>query len=87
VDEIGGACSTHGRDEKCIQNISRKTWKTRQLWRPKHRWEDNIKTNLTERERECVYWIHLAQRAVQWRALVNTVMDLLGSIKVEGVPD
>jgi hypothetical protein len=24
-DELGRACSTHGRDEKCVQNIGRKT--------------------------------------------------------------
>jgi len=24
-DKIGGACSTDGRDEKCIQNFGRKT--------------------------------------------------------------
>jgi hypothetical protein len=24
-DEVGGACSTRGKDEKCIQNFSRKT--------------------------------------------------------------
>jgi hypothetical protein len=24
-DEMGGACSTHGRDEICIQNFGRKT--------------------------------------------------------------
>jgi len=23
-DEMGGACSTHGCDEKCIQNVGRK---------------------------------------------------------------
>jgi hypothetical protein len=26
-DEIDGVCSTHGWDEKCIQNLGRKTWK------------------------------------------------------------
>jgi hypothetical protein len=25
---------------------------------------------------ETVYWIHLAQDRVQWRALVNTAMDM-----------
>jgi hypothetical protein len=24
VEEIGGACSTHGRDEKCVKNFGRK---------------------------------------------------------------
>jgi hypothetical protein len=26
-DEIAGACNTHGRDEKCTQNFSQKTWR------------------------------------------------------------
>jgi len=26
-DEVGGACSTHGRYEKCVQNVYRKTWR------------------------------------------------------------
>jgi len=24
-DKLGGACGTHGRDEKCIQNFGKKT--------------------------------------------------------------
>jgi hypothetical protein len=34
-DEMGGACSSHGRDEKCIQHFGRKTWReetTRKAW-------------------------------------------------------
>jgi hypothetical protein len=26
-DEMGGACSTHGRDEKCIQHFGTETWR------------------------------------------------------------
>jgi len=28
----GRACSTHGRDEKCIQNFSRKDWREETTW-------------------------------------------------------
>jgi hypothetical protein len=35
----------------------------RPLVRPKRRWEDNIKMGLTEKGRECVYWLHLAHNA------------------------
>jgi hypothetical protein len=38
--------------------------------------EDNIKTNLKGTMYERVDWIHLAQDRVQWRALVNMVMNL-----------
>jgi hypothetical protein len=33
----------------------------RPLKRPRHRWEDNIKTYLRETELESVDWIYLAQ--------------------------
>jgi hypothetical protein len=54
----------------------------RPLGRPKHRWVDNIEMGLRERERERerewgrMGWIYLAQDGDQWRALVNTVMNL-----------
>jgi hypothetical protein len=37
---------------------------------------DNIKIDLRERGWDGVDWIDLAQDRVQWRALVNTVMNL-----------
>jgi hypothetical protein len=48
----------------------------RPLGRPKRRWEDNIKMDLRERGWGGMDWIHLAQDGDQWRALVNTVMNL-----------
>jgi hypothetical protein len=39
---MGGACSMRGRDEKCIQPEGTRTRKAR------HRWEGNIKMDLTE---------------------------------------
>jgi hypothetical protein len=43
------------------------------LWR---RWEENIEMDLREIGWEGVDWIHLAQDRDQWRAVVNTVMNL-----------
>jgi hypothetical protein len=48
----------------------------RPLGRPLRRWVGNIKINLTEIGWEGVDWIDLAQDRNQWRALVNTVMNL-----------
>jgi hypothetical protein len=33
MDEKGGACSTHDRNEKCTQNISHKTWWEEITWK------------------------------------------------------
>jgi hypothetical protein len=48
----------------------------RPLGRPRRRWEDNIKMDLREIEIGGANWIRLAQDTVQWRAFVNTVMNL-----------
>jgi hypothetical protein len=48
----------------------------RPLGRPRHRWEDNIRMDLTEIGWGGMDWIDLAQDRDQWRALVNTVMNL-----------
>jgi hypothetical protein len=48
----------------------------RPLGRPRRRWEDNIKMDLREIGIDEANWIRLAQDRVQWRACVNTVMNL-----------
>jgi hypothetical protein len=48
----------------------------RQLGRPRRRWEDNIKMDIREIGWGGMDWIDLAQDRDQWRALVNTVMNL-----------
>jgi hypothetical protein len=49
----------------------------RPLGRPRRRWEDNIRMDLREIDWEGVDWMRLTQGRDQWRALVNTVMNLL----------
>jgi hypothetical protein len=46
------------------------------LGRPGRRWVGNIKTDLRERGWDGIDWIDLAQDRDQWRAFVNTVMNL-----------
>jgi hypothetical protein len=48
----------------------------RPLERPRHRWEDNIKLDPREIGWGGRDWIDVAQDMDQWRALVNTVMNL-----------
>jgi hypothetical protein len=45
------------------------------------RQKDNIKTDDKEMGWEGVDWIHLFKGKDQWQALVNTIMNLKGSIK------
>jgi hypothetical protein len=46
------------------------------LGRPRHSGEDNIKLDLSEIWVDGANWIQLAQDRVQWRAFVNTIMNL-----------
>jgi hypothetical protein len=48
----------------------------RSLGRPRSRREDNIKMDLRETGIDEANWIQLAQGRAQWRAFVNTVMNL-----------
>jgi transcription termination factor 2 len=48
----------------------------RPLRRPRRRWVDNIKIDLRDIGWDGVDWIYLAQDRDQWKALVNTVMNL-----------
>jgi hypothetical protein len=48
----------------------------RPLGKPSRRWVGNIKMDLTEIGWGGIDWIDLAQDRNQWRALVNTVMNL-----------
>jgi hypothetical protein len=46
------------------------------MGRHRRKWEDNIKMDLGEIWIDEANWIRLAQDRVQWRAFVNTVMNL-----------
>jgi hypothetical protein len=48
----------------------------RPLGRCRRRWEDNIWMVLGEIGIDGANWIRLAQDSLQWRAFVNTVMNL-----------
>jgi hypothetical protein len=46
------------------------------LGRPRRRWIDDIKMELSETGVSLVDWIGLAQDRYRWRAVVNSVMNL-----------
>jgi len=48
----------------------------RPFWRHRHRWENNIKTDLQEVGCWVTDWFELAQDRDRWRTLVSVVMNL-----------
>jgi hypothetical protein len=48
-------------------------------------WEDSIRMDLREIGWECVDWLHLAQDRVQWRTLVNKVVETFAFSKMREI--
>jgi hypothetical protein len=55
------------------------------LGRPRCRWEDNIKLDLREIGIDGANWIQLARDRVQWRAFMNTVMNLRVTLRKQDI--
>jgi hypothetical protein len=72
---MGRACGTNGEKRNAYRIWVGKPEGKRSLRRPK-RSEDNIKMDLTEIGCCSMDWIDLAEDRDQWRALVNTAMNL-----------
>jgi hypothetical protein len=53
----------------------------RPLGRPRRKWVGNIKIDLREMAWDGMDWIALAENSSQWKALANTVMNLLVLLK------
>jgi hypothetical protein len=70
--------SSHPTEFKCFCEVLLvgKPEGKRPLGRPRRRWENNIKMDLREIGWGDMDWIDLAQDRDQWRALVNTVINL-----------
>jgi hypothetical protein len=64
----------HGGGERHLQDFGWEAEGKRPLGRPRHRWQDNIKMDLREilMGQTGFGWLKI----VQWRAFVNTVMNL-----------
>jgi hypothetical protein len=52
-----------------------KSERNRQLGRPRHSWENNIKMDLREVGCGGMDWIDLVQERDMWRALMKAVMN------------
>jgi hypothetical protein len=73
---MGKGCSTNGEKRNAYRILVGKSEGKRPLGRPRHRWEDNIRMDLGEIGLGGMDWIDLAQDRDQWRALVNTEINL-----------
>jgi hypothetical protein len=73
---MGRVCSTNGDQRNSYRILVGKPERKRPLGRPRRRLVDNIKIDLREIGWDGMDWIDLAQDRDQWRALVNTVMNI-----------
>jgi hypothetical protein len=73
---MGRVCSTNGEKRNAYRILVGKPEGKRPIGRPRHRWVDNINIDLRETGWDGMDLIDLAPDRDQWRALVNTVMNL-----------
>jgi hypothetical protein len=70
------ACDRNGEKRNAYRILVGKPEGKRPLGRPRCRWVENIKMDLRDIGWVGMDWINLAQDGDQWRALVNTVLNL-----------
>jgi hypothetical protein len=74
---MGRACSTNGGEKEYIYRILvGKPERKRPLGRSRRKWLDNIRMDLIKIGWHGMDWIDLTQDREQWRALMNTAMNL-----------
>jgi hypothetical protein len=64
------------RKKNACRILIRKPEGKRPLGIPRHRWLDNIEVDLRDIRWGDMHWIDLAQDRDEWKALVNTAMNL-----------
>jgi hypothetical protein len=74
---MGRACSTNGEKRNAYRILVGKPNGKRPLGRPRRRWVDNSEMDFREVGSDGMDWIDLAQDRDKWRALVNTVLNLM----------
>jgi hypothetical protein len=73
---VGCTCGTHGEGRVVYRVLVGRPEGNRPLGRPRRKWDINIKMDLKEIGIDGANWIQLAQDRVQWRACVNTIINL-----------
>jgi hypothetical protein len=73
---MGRACSRNGEKSNACRLLVGKSEGKRPLGQPRCRWVGNIKMGLREMGWNGMDWINVVQDRNQWKALVNTVMNL-----------
>jgi hypothetical protein len=71
-----GHVARMGEERKVYKVLVGKSEGRRPLGRPRRRWEDGVRTHLTETGLGGVDWIRLSQDRDRWRAVVSAVMNL-----------
>jgi hypothetical protein len=71
-----GNVAQMGEKRKAYITLVGKPDGKRLIGKPKHRWVDNIKMDLSDRMRYGMDWTDLAQDMDQWRAFLHTVINL-----------
>jgi hypothetical protein len=74
--ETGKAWGTYGGKERFIWGFGGEICGKETTYGPRRRWENNIRTDLTEISWESGDWINLAQDRDRWRTLVKKVMNI-----------
>jgi hypothetical protein len=83
-EEISVVCrKNEGHEEYMHSILFRNSEVKRQLCRPRHRCDDNIKINLKEIGCENVEWNQLNHGTDQWWAPLNTVMNFQATSQME----
>jgi hypothetical protein len=73
---MGGACSTSGERRNAYRIMVGRPVRRRPLGRPRHRCVANTKWDPRDIGWDDMNWIDVAEDRDQWRALVNSVMNL-----------
>ena len=65
-----------GEGRSAFKMLTGKPTGKRLLWRPRRRWEDNIRMDLEGIDIHAGNWVDSAQDRNYWRALVNAALNL-----------